>query len=210
MLFEAAAVLCLLLWPLVRTAVLPQHYLPAPVPVFHRPLPAPRELGHESQGPVTERPILVVTILRQPPTVPSRVFSGPSDAPVIADPPSIPGSPEGTFDRNRVATAPAPPVANPRPIPVSSGVMAARRIHTVQPEYPAIARMIHLAGTVQLRAVIATDGSVRNLEVVGGNPILAKAAVDAVRQWRYQPTLLSGKPVEVETIVTVEFHTNEP
>jgi len=70
--------------------------------------------------------------------------------------------------------------------------------------------MIHLAGTVQLRAVIATDGSVRNLEVVGGNPILAKAAVDAVRQWRYQPTLLSGKPVEVETIVTVEFHTNEP
>jgi protein TonB len=151
-----------------------------------------------------------VTILRQPPTVPSRVFSGPGDAPVIADPQSIPGSPEGTFDSNRVATAPATPVANPRPIRVSSGVLAARRIHTVQPEYPTIARMIHLAGTVQLRAIIATDGSVRNLEVVSGNPILAKAAVDAVRQWRYQPTLLSGKPVEVETVITVQFRMNQP
>ena len=106
----------------------------------------------------------------------------------------------------------APPHTRPRPAPVvmSGGVMAARLIHDVHPEYPTIARMIHLAGTVQMRAIIATDGSVLNLEVVSGNPILAKAAVDAVLQWRYQPTLLSGKPVEVETLVTVEFHMNEP
>jgi periplasmic protein TonB len=83
--------------------------------------------------------------------------------------------------------------------------MAARLIHRVEPEYPRTALMIHLAGTVQLRAIIGTDGSVRNVEMVSGNPILAKAALDAVRQWRYQPTQLSGRPVEVETLITVRF-----
>lgn len=68
-----------------------------------------------------------------------------------------------------------------------------------------IARTLHLSGTVRLRAIIATDGSVQNLEVLSGHPILAQAAKDAVRQWRYRPTLLSGVPVEVETYITVNF-----
>jgi protein TonB len=55
------------------------------------------------------------------------------------------------------------------------------------------------------RAVIGTDGEVHSLEVLSGNPILAQAALAAVRQWRYRPTLLSGQPVEVETQITVNF-----
>ena len=78
-------------------------------------------------------------------------------------------------------------------------------IHRVQPEYPSPARMMRLTGTVELRAVIGTDGQVREIVVLSGNPILARAAVDAVREWRYQPTKLDNQPVEVETSIIVKF-----
>lgn len=78
-------------------------------------------------------------------------------------------------------------------------------IHRVEPRYPALARQIRLAGTVQLRAIIGIDGAVRKLEVESGHPLLAKAALDAVHQWRYRPTRLNGEPVEVETTITVIF-----
>jgi protein TonB len=64
---------------------------------------------------------------------------------------------------------------------------------------------MHLEGTVVLRAVIGRDGMVRSVEVVTGHPMLAKAAREAVLEWRYQPTLLNGEPVEVETAITVHF-----
>jgi len=83
--------------------------------------------------------------------------------------------------------------------------MEAMLVHRVQPDYPEIARAMHLSGTVRLRALISTDGRVRELTVLSGNPILARAAVAAVSEWRYRPTLLSGQPVEVETLITVNF-----
>jgi len=88
---------------------------------------------------------------------------------------------------------------------MSGGVMNALLIHRVEPDYPKIAITMHLSGTVQLRAIIGTDGTIQNIQVVSGNPILATAAVAAVKQWRYQPTRLSGQPVEVETVITVQF-----
>ena len=99
---------------------------------------------------------------------------------------------------------PAPPERK-TPISRSEGVMEAALIHKVLPQYPAIARTIHLTGTVYLRAIIATDGTVRQLEVISGNPILANPALQAVRQWRYEPTRLNGEAVEVETLITVNF-----
>ena len=75
----------------------------------------------------------------------------------------------------------------------------------VEPQYPGIAKQAHIEGVVQLRAVIAKDGSVQSLEVLSGNILLAKAARDAIVQWRYRPTLLRGEPVEVETLITVIF-----
>jgi periplasmic protein TonB len=99
------------------------------------------------------------------------------------------------------------PSLSPRPAPmrVGEGVMAASLIHNVQPLYPAIARAMHLSGTVRLRAIIGSDGSVRQMEVIGGNTLLVQSAVAAVREWRYRPTMLNGEPVEVETFVTVNF-----
>jgi TonB family protein len=103
---------------------------------------------------------------------------------------------------------PEPP-ARKAPVPRSEGVMAAGLIYQVQPRYPDLARTIHLRGTVYLRAIIATDGTVRQLEVISGNPILASPALQAVRQWRYQPTRLNGEAVEVETLITVNFVLNQ-
>lgn len=78
-------------------------------------------------------------------------------------------------------------------------------IHRIEPQYPAIAKIARVSGTVELRAIIGRDGSVSSIEVLSGNPLLARAAVEAARQWRYRPTILDGEAVEVETRITVNF-----
>jgi protein TonB len=75
--------------------------------------------------------------------------------------------------------------------------------------YPPLARQTRISGTVRLHAIIAKDGTVQQLEVLSGHPLLVQAALDAVRQWRYQPTLLNGEPVEVDTTVDVIFSLNQ-
>lgn len=84
-------------------------------------------------------------------------------------------------------------------------VQSGKLIKKVAPDYPKKARRAHVEGTVRLHAIIATDGSVKNLEVVSGDPLLVNAALKAVRQWRYQPTQLDGRPVEVDTTIDVNF-----
>lgn len=88
-------------------------------------------------------------------------------------------------------------------------VQPARLIKKVSPEYPKKARKQHVEGTVRLHTIIAKDGSVKNLEVVSGDPLLVDAALKAVRQWRYEPTLWDGRPVEVDTTIDVKFALNQ-
>ena len=78
-------------------------------------------------------------------------------------------------------------------------------IHNVLPVYPPIARQSGTEGMVVLHAFISREGSIESLQVVSGHPFLARAALDAVRQWRYRPYVLNGQPVEVETQITVNF-----
>ncbi len=87
----------------------------------------------------------------------------------------------------------------------SEGVQQAFLTQRVQPVYPPLAVQMRLEGTVQLHAIIGRDGAVTAVEVLSGHSILAQAALEAVRQWRYRPTLLNGRPVEVETYITVIF-----
>lgn len=77
--------------------------------------------------------------------------------------------------------------------------------HRVEPLYPNLPRQIHKEGRVELRAIIATDGSIKSLEVVGGDPMFYQSALDAVSQWRYKPTILNGQPVEIDTHITVIY-----
>lgn len=125
----------------------------------------------------------------------------------IGVPDGIPGLNLPQYDHD--ARPPAPIALRdeqPRgPVIVSKGAQAAKLIYKVEPRYPALARQIRLEGNVELRAIIATDGTVQNLEVVSGHPLFIEATLQAVRQWRYQPTLLSDKPVEVQTYITVIF-----
>jgi protein TonB len=90
-------------------------------------------------------------------------------------------------------------------VKVSEGVEQAQLITRIEPPYPVLAKETRTQGTVFLHAIISREGRITSLEVVSGHPLLVRAALDAVRQWRYRPTLLNGEPVEVETSITVIF-----
>jgi protein TonB len=101
--------------------------------------------------------------------------------------------------------APPPPKVNPKRITVGGNVQAAHLVNRVQPIYPPLARQTRISGTVKLHAIIGKSGAVEQLQVVSGHPLLVQSALDAVKQWRYQPTLLNGEPVEVDTEIDVIF-----
>ena len=96
-------------------------------------------------------------------------------------------------------------IAPRKPIPVSTGVQAAKLIRQVKPIYPQLARMARISGTVRLVAIIGKDGAIEDLRVASGHPLLVASAVEAVKQWLYQPTLLNGEPVDVITQIDVNF-----
>jgi len=98
-----------------------------------------------------------------------------------------------------------PALGTPQRIRVSQGVMSALVVSKVQPEYPDDAKAQRIQGAVRLQAKIDKDGNVANLQLISGDPVLAPAAIEAVKQWKYRPYLLNGDPIEVETTVTVNF-----
>lgn len=101
--------------------------------------------------------------------------------------------------------------AQPAPAPrttvlrIGGNVQQAKLVHRVMPVYPLIAARARVQGTVSLHVIIAADGKVLRVTYISGPAILAKSAMAAVRQWRYKPTLLNGRPIEVDTYVTVVF-----
>ena len=102
-----------------------------------------------------------------------------------------------------VKEAPKPVV--PQRIRVGGNVQAARLVRQPKPVYPPLARQARIQGTVRFNAIIGRDGTIQNLQLVNGHPLLVPSAQDAVKQWVYQPTLLNGEPVEVITIIDVNF-----
>ncbi len=97
------------------------------------------------------------------------------------------------------------PSQPPQRVRVSQGVTQGLIISKVQPVYPEEARVARIQGSVVMKAVISETGDIASLEVLSGHPFLAPAAMDAVKQWKYRPYLLQGKPVQVETQITVNF-----
>jgi protein TonB len=91
------------------------------------------------------------------------------------------------------------------PLKVSSGTVAGMALSQPTPVYPPIAKAAHVQGVVVLHAIISKQGTIENLSVISGPPMLTTSAVDAVRRWRYRPYLLNGDPVEVETTINVNF-----
>jgi outer membrane biosynthesis protein TonB len=95
-----------------------------------------------------------------------------------------------------------------KPVVVSSGVMVGRVVKKVMPDYPFLIRRMGIQGTVVMRAIIGKDGHIQKLEVLSGPKDLRGPATDAVKQWVYTPYLLDGKPVEIDTSVSVDFRIN--
>jgi protein TonB len=84
-------------------------------------------------------------------------------------------------------------------------VEQAKLIFKPTPEYPPLAKVARIQGVVRLEAIISRDGTVQDLKVLSGHPLLVKSALEAVQRWRYQPTLLNGEPVEIITEIDVNF-----
>lgn len=107
------------------------------------------------------------------------------------------------------ATPPPPPKvekpAAPQRIRVGGNVQAANLIRKVTPQYPPLAKQARVQGTVRFQAIIGKDGTIQNLQLINGHPLLVPAATEAVKQWLYKPTLLNGEPVEVVTQIDVNF-----
>jgi periplasmic protein TonB len=108
----------------------------------------------------------------------------------------------GGFRALMPTVAPAPP--NVRPFRTST-MLQGSLIHRVDPLYPPMARAARIQGAVVLAAVIARDGTIKNLQLISGHPLLVEAAMEAVRQWRYKPYILNGEAIEVETQITANF-----
>lgn len=104
-----------------------------------------------------------------------------------------------------VPPAPAKHQAATGPLRVATGVAEANLIHKVLPAYPPLARSARIQGTVEFTAIISREGTIENLRLVRGHPLLVQAARDAVLQWRYRPTLLNGQAVQVTTDILVNF-----
>jgi protein TonB len=101
-----------------------------------------------------------------------------------------------------------PPETPARKVPLHfTHLDPAMLIHRVEPVYPTLPKQLGRSGRVELRAVIATDGTIQSLQVVTGDPLFYQSALEAVRQWRYRPTVLNGEPVEIDTFITVIYTT---
>jgi protein TonB len=221
---ECAILLALVLWPVLDPAVLPKILHATPPPFHGLEITDLVHASGERRPSSTNSKPAIDLLDREPPRIPHHVSTpAVDDAPNFASNfasdfangnpgvdryagpdlgagPVIPGA-----DRTTRPPEIKRPAEHTRRQQVSEGVMEAALVRRVLPTYPAIARPLRLSGQVVLHALIGTDGSVRQLQIVSGNMILAQAAVAAVREWRYQPTRLSGQPVEVETTITVNF-----
>jgi protein TonB len=105
-----------------------------------------------------------------------------------------------------LAGAQTEPAKQPPSLKISSGVAQGLKTHDVTPIYPPAARNAAIQGDVILQATIDTEGRITNIRVVQGDPILVKASIDAVKEWRYRPYVFKGEPVVVETTIKVQFH----
>jgi protein TonB len=208
----------LVLLPLLYTEALPKQqlmtFLVAPPP----PPPPP-----PPPAAVPQRVVKVVQTdiingeLRTPTKIPKKVeMIKEEEAPppvmsaagvVGGVPGGVPGGQMGGVIGGIISSTPVavPKVATPQRVRVSQGVSQGLLIHRVQPMYPPLARQARIQGTVILQAEISKDGSIENLRLISGHPMLAPAAIEAVKQWRYKPYFLNGEPVAVETQITVNF-----
>jgi protein TonB len=208
----------LILIPLLYTEALPKQQLmtflvapPPPPPPPPPPAAAPVQVVKRIQTDIVNGQ------LRTPTKIPEKVQMIKEDEapPPMASmggvvggvPGGVPGGQMGGVIGGIISSTPVavPKVATPQRVRVSQGVTQGLLVRRVQPNYPPLARQARIQGQVVLQAEISKDGSIENLRLISGHPMLAPSAIEAVKQWKYRPYFLNGEPVEVETQITVNF-----
>jgi protein TonB len=207
----------MILIPLIFTEALPKGttmfmlFAPPPPPPPPPPAAAPVKVVKQIQTDIVNGE------LRTPTKIPKKVQmikEEEAPPPVAANsgvmggvPGGVPGGSMGGVIGSVLSATPtvAPKIATPQRVRVSSGVSTGMLVRKVPPAYPPLARQARIQGTVVLQATISKEGSIENLQLISGHPMLAPAAIEAVKQWKYKPYLLNGEPVEVETQVQVNF-----
>lgn len=222
MVLQVAFVFVLILIPLIYTEALPRTMMatllvapPPPPPPPPPPAPAAvvkvKPTVHLIQAGKLIQPKAIpkeVKIIKEEAEPPDTGFSAVGGVPGGIPGGSAGGVIGGVIGGMAGSNTPPPPRPTPQRIRQGGQVQAAMLINKVQPVYPPLARQTRVFGTVKLHAIIAKDGTVQQLEVLSGHPLLVQSALDAVRQWRYRPTLLNGEPVEVDTTIDVIFSLN--
>jgi protein TonB len=217
---QAGFITVLILIPLIYTEALPKAMLST---MLVAPPPPPPPPPPPAATPVVRvRPVARLMnqgVLRAPTVIPKQVNlikeeELPPDVAAVGVsggvPGGVPGGQAGGVLGGIIggvtgANVPPPPKEAPRRIRVGGSVQQAQLISQIRPVYPPLAKQARIQGTVRLQAIIAKDGSVVQLEIISGHPLLQQSALQAVSQWRYKPTLLNGEPVEVVTTVDVVF-----
>ena len=206
---QSLALVALVLFPLLSKGerISLQYATPippyAPIGVHH---PAPSDPGRPTPAPCRfcQPPSVPTTISLHVPD-PSPLPSGPDGDPIPGAPP-MPGV-DGGF--SPPTSRPDPPRREDQPAivrrAISEPAQMAQLIRRVEPSYPALARQIQREGRVELHALISTEGRIESLEVISGDPLFLQSALAAVREWRYRPTILNGRPIEVDTRITVIY-----
>jgi periplasmic protein TonB len=212
--FQATFLAILLLIPLIYTEALPKAMLATLLVAPPPPPPPPPPPAQVQVVRKTQVHLMDAGKLMAPKAIPKNITIIKEEA----DPDmgasggvlgGVAGGSMGGVIGGVIGGMPAPPKPVQSRIKVGGNVTAARIVNRTTPIYPPLARQTRISGTVRLHAIIAKDGTVQQLEVLSGHPLLVQAALDAVRQWRYQPTLLNGEPVEVDTTVDVIFSLNQ-
>ena len=213
---EVLFLIVLVLLPLIFTEALPTKQL---MTMLTAPPPPPPPPPPPAAAPVVVKKIqseLDNGQLRTPTAIPKKIQMIKEDEPpptagpagvVGGVPGGVPGGAMGGVLGSVMSSVPTavPKAATPQRVRVSQGVSQGLLIHKVQPQYPPLARQARIQGVVVLQALIGKDGSIQNLHVVSGHPMLTNSALEAVKEWKYKPYYLNGEPVEVETTINVNF-----
>lgn len=213
--FNGAILAALIVIPLIYPEALPQRWVntlltaPPPAPETPKPIPQQPQQAQAFHG----QHELVGLNLTVPPRIPIGIKmidrqEDPGIGRAISMDSGI-GMASGDPFGHGASSTPRVVVEHKGPVIISRGVAEGMLIRKVVPRYPPIAIAAHAQGTVTLQALISRDGTIENLHVVSGSPMLQQAALDAVSQWLYRPYLLSGQPVDVETSINVVFSLNQ-
>ena len=212
--FQAAFVAVLILIPLLYIEALPK--LRSTISVAPPPPPAPPRSAAAVKVIKIVQTDIVQGKLRAPAVIPKQVkmIAEEEAPPAVAGNNIVDGAQGGQNGgqiggviSSIISSTPraVPKVAMQTRVRVSQGVTAGLLTRKVQPMYPPLARQARIQGVVVLQAEISKDGEIQNLSLISGHPMLAPAAIEAVKQWRYRPYILNGESVAVETQITVNF-----